>query len=300
MTARFAAAATGLTAVLAGIAAGLGVFARGSGTFEPVVSARGEAYEMAVDGVYAYSSKALVAEGVGWDVFTLLIVVPALAVTTLFVVRQSITALLVSAGLLGYAAYMYLEYAVTWAFGPMFPLHVTILAVSTAGLVAIGVAVSRLGGPIVHGFPRRAFAALTGGMAALLTVMWIARIVEGLTSAAPVLAGETTMTVQALDLGLVVPISAVLAVAVLLGSRAGMVASAAFSVLFVATCAAIGSMMVSAWLMTGEPTVVPLSVFALAAVAGLFVARRSLAAVSTSLPGPRPRAPSALGVGVHP
>ena len=63
MSGRLAAAATGLTAVLAGIAAGLGVFARGSGTFEPVVSARGEAYEMAVDGVYAYSSKALVAEG---------------------------------------------------------------------------------------------------------------------------------------------------------------------------------------------------------------------------------------------
>ena len=296
MSGRRAAAVTGLTAVLAGLAAGLGVFARGSGTFEPVVSARGEAYEMAVDGVYANSSKALVAEGVGWDVFTLLVVVPALAVVTILLLRRSTPALLVSGGLLGYTAYMYLEYAVTWAFGPMFPLHVAILAVSTAGLVVLGTEMARLAGPARERFPRRAYAALTGGMAALLTVMWTARIAAGLSSTTPALAGETTMTVQALDLGLVVPISVLLAGAVLAGSRAGMLAGASFAVLFVAMSAAIGSMMVSGWVMTGESTVVPLSVFGLASVGGLFVAWRCVRAFARQ--SPPPSVSEALGVGI--
>jgi hypothetical protein len=171
MTRRAAAAATGVAAALIGIAAGLGVFARGSGSFTTVVSARSETYEMAVDGVYAYSSKALVSEGVGWDVFSLLVVVPALVVTTILVLRHATTALIVAGGLMGYAAYMYLEYAVTWAFGPMFPLHVAILAVSIAGLLAIAGEMARLHEPIGDAFPRRAYAALTGGMALLLTVV---------------------------------------------------------------------------------------------------------------------------------
>jgi hypothetical protein len=281
MTRRGSLAALGITAVLTAVAAALGVFGRGSGAFETVVSSRGETYEMAIDGVYANSSRTLVAEGLGWDVFTLLVVVPALALAAWWVGRGSTRGLLVAGGLLAYTTYMYLEYAVTWAFGPIFPLHIAILAVSTAGLLAVA---SEFAGAYVgHGFaerfPRRAYAGLTLTMAAVLTVLWAARIADALGAAIPELAGETTMTVQALDLGLVVPISAVLAVAVLLRRRSAIVAAASFSVFFITMSAAIGSMMVSAWIMTGEPTVAPLATFTLATLAGLVVARRIFAGV---------------------
>ena len=65
-------------AALAGIAAGLGVLARGDGVYETVTSARGEVYEVATSGVYAGNARQLVAEGVGWDVFTVLVTVPAM------------------------------------------------------------------------------------------------------------------------------------------------------------------------------------------------------------------------------
>ena len=93
---------------------------------------------MATDGLYAYNALRLVAEGVGWDVFTLIVIVPALLGLTLWVARGSFRGRLVAVGLLGYFAYMYLEYAVTWAFGPLFALFIAIYAASLLGIVWIG------------------------------------------------------------------------------------------------------------------------------------------------------------------
>jgi hypothetical protein len=281
MTARWAAAAAAGVSVLAGIAAALGVFARGSGEYVTVTSARGETYEMAVDGVYAFSSKALVAEGVGWDVFTLLVAVPALALTIPAVARGSFRGLLVAGGLFGYFVYMYLEYAVTWAFGPVFALHVAVLAAALVGLVAAGalLAADGISDRFDGRFPRRAYAALNLTMAALLVLLWTARIADGLSAATPELFGEATMTVQALDLGLVVPLTVIIAIAVLRRRDVGSVAAGAYSITFLAMSAAIASMMVSAWIVTGEPAVPPIVTFGVAALVGAAVAWRIFGSV---------------------
>ena len=85
-----------VVAILAGTAAAVGVFFRGDGSVETVVSPRGERYEMIVSGVYRYNAQRVVAEGIGWDIFTLFAV-----------------------GVLAYLFYQYLMYSVTWAFGPL-------------------------------------------------------------------------------------------------------------------------------------------------------------------------------------
>ena len=82
--------------------------------------------------------------------------------------------------MLGYFAYMYLEYAVTWAFGPLFPLFVAIYAASLVGLVWIGALLAKEGliDRFDTRFPRRRWAALSLGMAFLLMVLWAERIVR--------------------------------------------------------------------------------------------------------------------------
>ena len=122
-------------------------------------------------------------------------------------------------------------------------------------------------------------------MAFLLTVLWIGRIVEGLTGPLT-LHGETTMTIQALDLGLVVPIAVGTAILGLRRHAAAMAAATAFAVMFVAMCAAIGSMLVSAWLVTGVLELPPILVFAVAAGAGLVVGVRMYASVRTDTLAP--------------
>jgi len=267
-------------AILAGVAAAAGVFLRGSGAFETVASPRGETYGMATDGVYAYNALRVVAEGVGWDAFTLIVTVPSLLGVTVFVARGSFRGRLVAAGLLGYFAYMYLEYAVTWAFGPLFALFIAIYAASLLGIVWIGagLAAEGLADRFDESFPRRSWAALSIGMASLLTVLWAGRIAEGLSSdVSGLLHGETTMTIQALDLGIVVPTAVVTALLALGRHPAGTAAAAAFAVTFVAMSAAIGSMLVSAWFVTGILELPPIIVFGAAAVTGLGIGLRMYA-----------------------
>jgi hypothetical protein len=266
-------------AIAAGTAAGAGVLVRGGGTIT-VTSVRGETYEMASDGVYAFNAMRVVAEGIGWDVFTLVVAVPALLLASIWVARGSFRGRLVATGLLGYFAYMYLEYAVTWAFGPLFPAFIAIYGASLVGIVWFGAELARDGltDRFTQAFPRRSWAALSVGMAFLLTVLWVERIVQGL-SGPVTLHGETTLTIQALDLGLVVPASVIIAILALRRLPFGLAAAAAFAVTFTALCAAIGSMLVSAWLVSGVLELVPIVVFALAAVGGLVIGLRMYAAV---------------------
>ena len=226
--------------------------------------------------MYANNALAIVAEGVGWDVFTLFVGVPALVVSAVLAARGSFRGVLVTSGVLGYFGYLHLEYAVTWAFGPLFPLFVAILAATVVGLVGERHAACRwrrhralqlrLPTPAVGrrepdderparrpvGRPHRR---RPGDIAATLH-------------------GETTMTVQALDLGLLVPISVVIAVATLRRHPAGLAAGAAFAVTFVLLTAAIATMIVSSWIVTVEPAVAPIVTFGLAAVVGAFVTAR--------------------------
>lgn len=265
-------------ALLAGIASALGVFARGDGTVETVTNARGVVYEMVTTGVYAYNAQRVVAEGIGWDIFTLLIAVPALFVAAFLVARGSFRGRLLALGLLGYFFYQYLEYAVTWAFGPLFLLFVVIYAASLAGMLWVGISLIRDGvaGRFSERFPRRSWAVLNVTMAALLTLLWVQRIVAALGGelAAGGLTSETTMTVQALDLGLVVPTSVFVAVLTWRRSAAGYVLAAACAVTFAAMASAIVGMLLSAWAVEGTLAVAPVAIFSVAAVAAVALGAR--------------------------
>jgi hypothetical protein len=263
-------------AVLAGIASALGVFARGDGATALVTSVRGETYEMAVNGVYAYNAQRVVAEGVGWDIFTLLIAVPALMLTVPGVRRGAFAARLLASGLLGYFVYMYLEYAVTWAFGPLFLLFVVIFATSLAGIVWFGteIAASGIEGRFTERFPVRSWATISIGLAALLSMLWLQRIFVGLTAEQIKIDGETTMTVQALDLGVMVPAAIFTATLALRRRAVGYVLSAVFAVTYLAMTSAITGMLLSAWAVEGQLEIVPVTIFVVAATASIVVITR--------------------------
>ena len=78
-------------------------------------------------------------------------------------------------------------------------------------------------------------------MSLLLTLMWLARIRVALDGdlAAAGLASETTLTVQALDLGFVVPVLLLSAVLAFRCSPVGYVLATSLSVMFVGLAGAI-------------------------------------------------------------
>lgn len=269
--------------LLAAVTAGIGVFGRGAGQVSSATSIRGEHFDYVTDGIYAYNPLRVVAEGIGWDVVTLFGVAPALLVVSWFVARGSVRGRLAATGLLGYVAYQYLMYAMFWAIGPLFVAFVLLYPLAIWGIVRL-VAATDLGdlsarlGP---GFPRRATAWFSLAMALLLVVMWVPRIATALSGdlAGAGLLGTPTLVVQALDLGIVVPLALIAAWTLWRRHRAAPVLAGLLMVKAVSMAVAIMAMLVSAWQVEGSLEVVPFTIFAVAAAFAGWLAARVLLSI---------------------
>ncbi|MBF4510583.1 MAG: hypothetical protein ISP10_08935 [Aeromicrobium sp.] len=265
-------------ALAVGVTAAIGVFGRGDGTTAQGVSIRGEEFEYVTTGVYAYNAERVVAEGVGWDALTLIVAVPALLACVPFVARGSLRARLVAAGVLGYFVYQYLMYAVFWALGPLFPAFIVPYPLSAAAIVWIVATLDLRTLPVRFSdrFPRRSMAVFSAVMGLMLVAMWVPRIATGLSGdlAGAQLLGMPTLAVQALDLGIIVPLALATALLVWRRRPAGYLLAAVFSVKGVTMSGAIVAMLISAWIVEGSPEVPPLVLFSVATlVAGVIAFR---------------------------
>ncbi len=255
--------------------AAMGIFMRGTGASRSVTSVRGEVYEMATDGVYAFNAQRVVAEGVGWDVLTLVVIVPALLVAVPLLRRNSFRARLFTLGLLLYLFYQYLMYAVTWSLGPLFLPFVVIYALSLVAIVQIAASFygMDLRFAFTNDFPHRSMAVFSAIMGSLLVLMWLARIASAtLGTPQGILLGQQTLGVQALDLGIVVPLSFLIAVLAWRRTVMGSILSAVFIIKSVGMCAAICGMLLSAWVVEGALEFVPFAIFLVALVVSLWLA----------------------------
>lgn len=252
----------------AGVASAIGVFARGDGSTASAVSIRGEEYEYATTGVYAYNAERVVAEGVGWDALTLFAAVPALLACVPFIARGSLRGRLVAAGICGYLVYQYLMYSVFWAIGPLFPVFIVLYPASFAAIVWIvsTIDLPALPGAFTERFPRKSIAIFSGVMAVQLVLMWVPRIASALSGdfAGANLLGTPTLSVQALDLGIIVPLALATAVFAWKRRPVGYLLAAVFSVKGVTMSGAIVAMLVSAWIVEGRLEVAPFGLFSLA------------------------------------
>jgi hypothetical protein len=266
-----------IVAILAASAAAVGVFFRGDGPVETIVSPRGESYKMITSGIYRYNSERMVAEGIGWDIFTLFAAVPALIVSLIGLARGSLRARLFALGILGYLFYQYLMYAVAWAFGALFLLFVVIYALSLVAAVRIltTIRVADLGSHVGERFPSLGVGIFSLAMAGLLMIMWLGRIVPALSGDIQgILLGQTTLVVQALDLGLVVPLAVFTGITALRRSPIGYLLSSVMVIKGAAMAAAICTMLVVAWVVEGALEFVPFIIFAAATAVAVWLAIR--------------------------
>ena len=268
-------------ALLAGGASAAGVFLRGSGETGQAVSVRGESYSYAADGIYKWNAERVVAEGVGWDIVTLFLAVPALVVASAFVARGSVRGRLFAVGLLAYFFYQYIEYATYWAFGPLFLAFIAIFAASMSGIAWIvsSLDVAGMAARFSDRFPRRSMAGLCFVMSfALVFVMWLPLILKSMRGDIQgVLLGQTTLVVQAYDLGLIGPLGVFTGAAILRNRSVGDLLATVLVVNAPAVARAIAAMLLSAWAVEGRLEIVPFAFFAGAALFSAWVLVRSYA-----------------------
>lgn len=272
-------------ALVAGIAAAVGVFDRGSGATASAVSIRGEQFTYATDGIYAFNPERVVAEGVGWDVVTLIFAVPALLLVLPSLRRGSLGGRLFAIGILAYFFYQYMMYAMFWALGPLFPVFIVLYAASACAIVWIvsGIDVAELPARFSAGFPRKGMAVFSVLVALMLLVMWTQRIAIGLAGdlAGASLFGMPTLTVQAMDLGILVPLAVATAVLLMRSKSWGYLLAPVFAVKGVTMSGAICAMLVSAALTEGALEVAPFAMFAAVAAVSGVLAWRMLCSVRT-------------------
>jgi hypothetical protein len=275
-------------AMLVAIASAAGILLRGPLATEPWTTVRGEQLDIVTDGVYAWNSLPVVSEGIGWDVVSLILAAPALLLAAIGIARGSLRSTLVGLGLLVYVLYQYAMYAMFWAIGPLYPLHLglIILSVSALAILVTGLDPQRVSARVDDRFPRRAVTGLGVFMVVVLCGLWLPTIwrvvVEG--QVQDLLNGGVTLVVPAFDLGFLVPLGAFTAITAWRRSPMGYVLATTVVVKAVAMATAIVAMLAVEWGTTGVAAVFPMALFGGTALAALAIGIRVYASIGADAP----------------
>ncbi len=201
---------TCLIAVLSLVAAGTGVLYQGEGASFEFRTLRGETSVIYGHGLYRWEPVLLAAQAISQDVVTLTICIPLLLVALVLYRRGRLRGQLLLAGTLAYFLYTYTTLAFGASYNPLFLVYVALFSLSLFAFVLATVAVDvrALPAHFTQRLPRRAIAVFMFAAAAFLLLAWLGRIVPALlTGGVPYgLESNTTLYIQVMDLGLVVPL----------------------------------------------------------------------------------------------
>jgi hypothetical protein len=219
---RGAEAITLVAAAGAAVAAASGLLVAPDPT--PFVSVHGQQVQLFGAGAYAHDSLFAGAGNRGTDLVTLLLVLPVLLVTLVGQRRGSLRAALLLTGAQAWLVYVYATMAVGAAYGPLFLLHVLLLATSLWALVLTSAALDadRLDAA-VPGLPRRGPAVLMLVSGLVTAVVWLGPV------AAAQLAGSvpdrldhyTTLVTVAVDAAVITPAAVAAGLLILRRSATG-------------------------------------------------------------------------------
>ncbi|RPJ47969.1 MAG: hypothetical protein EHM21_07870 [Chloroflexi bacterium] len=206
-----------LIAVLSLFAAGVGVFYQTPGEPYPFTSVRGEQVTINGRGIYGYDTVSSTAQMQANDLITLVLGLPLLVIATLLAFRDDprsawpLRGRLLLTGTLGFFLYTYMSMATNTAFNNLFPVYVTLFSLSLYAFIMAMMSFDLAGlpGRFSEHLPRGWIAGLLIFAGAFLTLAWLGgRVLPPiLQGTMPLLENCTTMVIQTMDLGLLVPLA---------------------------------------------------------------------------------------------
>jgi hypothetical protein len=192
------------------IAAGAGLFWPSDGQPYPFTSHRGEAVSLFGRGLYRYDTVSSAAQEQATDLVTLVVGLPLLAVSTWLAFRGSLRGRLLLTGALGYFLYTYTTMAFGSAYNELFLAYVALFSLSLFAFILsmLSFDLSMLPRCFSERLPRRGIAGVLFAAGGFLLLAWLGRIVPPLLqNQTPPLENNTTLFIQVMDLGLIVPLS---------------------------------------------------------------------------------------------
>ncbi|MGG6310492.1 hypothetical protein [Paenibacillus macerans] len=198
-----------LIMVLSFAAAVAGIYSSGGPGRHEFTSVRGETVEIYGEGLYRNDSVSMASQAIAQDVVTVLLGIPLLVVSLALARKGRLKGKILLAGTLAYFLYTYASYSFTSMFNDLFLVDVSLMSLSFFAflLAMMSLDLSALRQSFSPKLPVRTIAGFLIFISAVIGLMWVGRIAPSLSGgAAPIgLEHYTTLVVQALDLGFVVP-----------------------------------------------------------------------------------------------
>ncbi|MBI5681317.1 MAG: hypothetical protein HZC47_10515 [Methanobacterium sp.] len=175
--------------------------------------------------LYKNDTVSITAQMMGQDLISLIICVPILLLSLYLVYKDSLRGYLLWMGTIFYFLYSYVSMSFLASYNQLFLVYVAIFSISlytfVYGLMSLDV--KAIKNSFASGTIIKIAGIFTIFMAAMLAFMWLSMIIESLiTGLAPAsLENYTTMGIQALDLGVLVPAAMIAGIMLLKGKAWG-------------------------------------------------------------------------------
>ena len=213
---------TGIIA-LSVIVSVIGIFSgagRGKHEFKAIT---GETVTIYGKGIYKNDSIDVVAQGIPQDAVTLLIGVPLLLFSLYLFRKGTLKGKLLLTGTLGYFLYTYMSYTFLWNYNKLFIIYVVLMSASffafTLSMVSYDIEKLKLS--FKKELPIRFLGGFQIFVGVAIGLLWLVRIAPSIIGDLPPVGLEhyTTLVIQGMDLGFVVP-AAILSGVLLIKKRA--------------------------------------------------------------------------------
>ncbi len=264
-----------LIALLGVFAASMGLFYQTSGEPHAFTSHRGEEVMINGNGLYFYDTVSSAAQQQGNDIVTLVVGVPLLFVSAWLAFRGSLRGQLLLTGILGFFLYTYMSMCMLTSFNALFLVYVALFALSLYAFILCMMSFD-LATPPQHfseRLPRGWIAGLLFVIGGFLSLAWLGKVVSPLIqNLTPALENTTTFVIQAMDLGLIVPLAVLAGILLLRRSAWGYLLASVFVMKAIALGLAVSAMCINMTL-AGTPDSLAIMVpFLGITVANLFAA----------------------------
>ncbi|WP_242943871.1 hypothetical protein [Clostridium homopropionicum] len=180
----------------------------GSGQYE-FKSINGETVKIYGKGLYKNDSVSVASQGIASDFVTLIIGIPMLLISLYFSNRNSFRAKILLTGTLGYFLYTYMSYVFLWMYNRLFIVYVILMALSLYAFILLMMSfdIEKISTHFKKKLPVRLLGGFQIFIACAIGLLWLGKIATSIfEGAVPVgLEHYTTLVIQGMDLGIVVP-----------------------------------------------------------------------------------------------
>ena len=250
--------------ILALFAAGSGLFWPGNGQPYPLTTFRGEEVMINARGLYFWDTVSMAAQMRGNDIVTLFVGLPLLSISTWLTRKGSLRGRFLLTGTLGFILYTYISMCFGTAYNSLFLVYVALFSLSLFAFIQVMTSFDLISVPVHFNprLPRGVFAAMFIFVSIFLSLAWLGRIIPSLMiNGTPALENSTSLFIQAMDLGMIIPACIVSTIFLLRKSALGYLLASVLVMKFLTMGLAVSVMTVN-MVRAGSPaSVIEMAIF---------------------------------------